>query len=506
MRKQFFKLAMLSLTLLLVGCGKDTEYMNVIPAEAPVVVAFDCEKMAEKCGLFVNNPSESQAKIKSDLMNKLSVGQADLFEKILNDPSTSGIDWTQKAYLFMVPETKLCAVVVSVTDKEKLKFTLEVMGKDDFRGEFHDENGYTWIQSKDQIIAFNDKSCISVDTGTSKQNKVLKSNIDLWMGQSADKSFVSTEYFEKLADIKGEVAVLANLNQLHENISLLKSMVYTGEVDMNDLKYLAGISFDNGQLAMEGQLVVEDKKLLDWLSDKKDVFQKISGKTLKKLPSNTPLWCSVGLDGNELYNQLLDHPVFGKELKNMRLPFNVEGVVRSIDGDISLGFPIGLFMDVTNDELLKVLVGTAKTMGGLLGVSLNEIKEDEYELDIHRKNMLHLKKMDQQPRLGMDGNMFYIVSSTSNNQELAEENSLASAPWADNVKGNLFFGAFSIRHGLDLFNQYSRSSQKTRQAKQYFDYITYSQKDIKHNTIVLSFQDKNRNALEQVLEMAVKRN
>ena len=506
MRKQFFKLAMLSLALLLVGCGKDTEYMNVIPAEAPVVVAFDCEKMAEKCGLFANSPSESQAKIKSDLMNRLSVGQADLLEKILNDPTTSGVDWTQKAYLFMVPNTKLCAVVVSVTDKEKLRFTLEVMGKEDFRGGFHDENGYTWIQGKDQLIAFNDKACVSVDTGTSKQNKELKSNIDLWMAQSADKSFVSTEYFEMLADRKGEVAIFSDLNQLHENVSLLVSTIYAEEVEMNDLKYLAGISFGNGQLAVNGELVVKDEKLLDAIKDKQDIFQKVNGKTLKKLPATTPLWCSVGLDGDELYNQLLEHPVVGKELKNMRLPLNIEGVVRSIDGDISMGLTTGLFIDVTNDELLKVLVGAAKTMGGLLGVSLDEIKEGEYKLDIHRKNVLNLKNMFQQPHLGMDGKMFYIVAGATREQELAEENSLAAAPWAGDVKGNLFFAAYSFKNGLSLYDMYSHSSKDTRRAKQFFDYVTYSQKDIEHNTIVLSFLDKNRNSLEQVLEMVVKRN
>ena len=505
MSKQIFRLAIISLVLLMVGCGKKAEYLNVIPADATVVAVFNCESLADQSGLVAKNATEAQAQLKSDVLKRLSVGQADLMGKILDDPTESGIDWTKEAYMFMLPETETEAVVLSVSDKEKLKFTVEIMGHSQFGGKFNEELGCTWAQNRRSCVAFNDKVCILAEAGRGEKIDELKAKMADWMSQDSEKSFVSTNYYEMLADVKGDIRFFSTMNHLPENISMIASMAYSEDMDMNALKYFAGITFHKGQLQGKGTIVVEDEKMLDWLKDQQEVCQKLDGKTLAKLPSNTPLWVGVGLDGDELYDHLLDHPVYGKELKNMRLPFNIEGVLRSIDGDVTLGFPNALFLDVTNKELLKIIVGSAKTMGGLLGISLNEIKEDEYELVAERKSLFRWKNMEFKPRLGMNGDTFYMTSTAAMTEELPKEASLAAAPWAGEVKGNLIFGAFSFENGLSVFDNYLRSKKQNREMKRYFDYATYSQKDIEHNNFTLSFKDKERNSLEQLLEMYVTR-
>ena len=505
MSKQIFRLAILSLVLLMVGCGEKAEYLNVIPADATMVASIDCESLANQSGLVTKNATEAQAQLKSDVLKQLSVGQADLMGKILEDPTESGIDWRKDAYLFTLPKTESMAVVVSVADKEKLKFAIEVMGHDQFRGKFNEEQDCTWAQNRHACVALTDKVCIFAEAGRGEKMDSLKAKISTWMTQDEAESFVSTKYYKKLTDVEGDVRVFSMLNELPENISMIASMAYAEDMDISALKYFAGMTFHNGAVQGQGKILIEDEKMLDWLKDQQDVCQKLKAKTLEKLPLNTPLWVGVGMDGDELYDHLLDHPVYGKELKNMRLPFNIEGVIRSVDGDVTLGFPNAFFIDVTNKELLKIIVGSAKTMGGLFGISLNEIKEDEYELVAQRKNLFKWKNFEFKPRLGMNGNTFYMTSSAAMTEELPKEASLAVAPWAGEVKGNLFFAALSFEKGLSVFDDYYFFRHYYRTFKHYFDYATYSQKDIEHSQFTLSFKDKERNAFEQLLEMYVTR-
>lgn len=506
MRKQFVKYAVLSLALLLVACGKEAEYVKVIPADVELVATFDSQRILNESGLLDAQRNEYQTQFIESLKRNLSAGESELFDQILANPQEVGIDWTQKIYAFVHPESELTAFVFSVLDAEKLKASILTFSGSKIRGrKFSDEGEYSWAVGRDFYIALNDKACLLIPSTGKEKTDVLKQQVKLWLNQDKRDSFVSTKYYDMMLDLDGEIGVYASMNILPENVSMMASLAYSEDMDISSIKYLSEISFDKGKIEAEGKMIYEDPKLKEWIQNQCDVSKKLDAKSLKYLPKNTPLWFGLGVDGNDLYDCLLEHPTYGKQLQSMSLPLDIEGVIRSIDGDLSIAYPNGLFVDVKNDEILRICVGTITTMGRFIGLNLKEIEKNQYELVDENRSVSRWLNFDAQLNMGMKDDSFYLLTTANGTSELPKEESLISAPWADEVDENLLFLAFNFREGSEIVDKYASSRKKSKAVQNYFNYLTYSQKDIDTNRIVLSFIDQQRNVLEQILELYLQR-
>lgn len=505
MKKQFIKYAMLSLVLLLTACGKNAEYAKVIPADVNLVATFDCQRILEESDLMASQENESQKQFFESIKKNLSAGETELFEQLMANPNELGLDWTQKAFAFVQTESEIGAMLFPVVDAQKLKTALITFSGSKIRGrKFTDEEGYSWASGRNFNMAVNDKAFLLItDTGKEKTD-VLKQKVALWLEQEKNESFVSSDYYDKLLDLDGEIGIYASMNRLPDNVSLMANMAYSEDMDMNSIKYLADISFEKGKVVAEGKILYEDSKMRAWVQKQGDACKKLDAKSLNYFPKNTPLWFGVGLDGNDLYDRLLEHPTYGKQLQSMSLPLDIEGVIRSIDGDVALAYPYGLFVDVKNDEILRICVGAITTMGRFIGLDLKEIQKNQYELVDENHSLSRWLNIDAQLSMGMKDDSFYLLTKADGVKELSAEESLVSAPWAKEVDENLLFLAFNFRDGSALVDKYSNSHRKSKVVQDYFDYVTYSQKDIETNMIVLSFIDQERNVLEQLLELYIK--
>lgn len=507
MRKLLVKYAVLCVVLLLVGCSKEAEYSKVIPSDVDVVATFDCQRMIAESGMLSDDATDSQKQLIESFKKELSAGETELFDEILADPNSVGIDWSQKVYGFIQSNSRITAFVLSVTDAEKLKAACLAFGGSQIRGrKFTQEDGFSWARTRKMDIAINDKACILVTSAGSEKIQALKERIASWLSQEKEQSFVSTKYHKMLLDLDGEVGLYASMTALPENASMMASMAYTKDVDISSVKYLVDVAFEKGQLVAHGQVLYEDSKFRDWMKSQEDACKTLDAKSLKALPLSTPLWFGVGIDGNTFYNHLLEHPTYGKELQNMSLPLDIEGVIRSIDGDFAVAYPSGIFVDVKNNEILKICVGAIKTMGRFIGLDLNEIADDQYEVVDLNHSVSRLLGKDAQLHIGMKDDTFYLLTDGTENKELSKDESLAAAPWADEVDDNTLFLAFNFCDGMNLVDRYSRSKQQSKMLRNYFDYLTYSQKNIEKNKIILSFVDKDRNVIEQLIEFYAQMN
>ena len=492
--------------MLLVACGKEAEYAKVIPADVELVATFDSQRILNESGFLNTEGNESQKQFIESLKKNLSAGETELFEQILANPSEVGVDWTQNFYAFVQENTEISALVLPVIDAEKLQNSfLAFLGSKIKGRKFIDEEGYAWAAGRHYYIAVNDKVCILLTTDGKQNAETLKQQVAAWISQDKSKSFVATKYHEMLLDLDGEIAVYASMKMLPENVSLMASMAYSEEMDISSIKYLSDVSFEKGKAVAKGRILYEDDKMKQWIKSQGDVCKILDANSLSYLPKNTPLWFGVGVDGNDLYDRLLEHPTYGKQLQSMSLPLDIEGVIRSIDGDLSLAYPNGFFVDVKNDQILRICVGAITTMGRFIGFDLKEVEKNQYELVDERHSVSRLLNFDAQLNMGMKDDSFYLMTKTGGMQKLPEEESLASAPWAKDVDNNLLFFVFNIREGSQLVDKYSNSRKKSKAVQDYFDYVTYSQTDIETNTIVLSFIDQQRNVLEQLLELYVQK-
>ena len=96
MRKGILGFAFVAIVLLMASCSSESEYANAIPKDAAMVMSFDFKTMAEKSGINGKGGEKVVAKL-TDALKKRFGGEAyKTAEKIIQNPSESGLSFTDK--------------------------------------------------------------------------------------------------------------------------------------------------------------------------------------------------------------------------------------------------------------------------------------------------------------------------------------------------------------------------------------------------------------------------
>ena len=102
MIKKLWKAGMLVSLLYLAACSPKTEYTHALPKNASVVVAMELDDMAGKAGLNGASGEQAVSKLKTLVKGGLQGEAAQLAERIIDQPSESGLSFDDKVYLFAI--------------------------------------------------------------------------------------------------------------------------------------------------------------------------------------------------------------------------------------------------------------------------------------------------------------------------------------------------------------------------------------------------------------------
>lgn len=505
MNRALLKIILICFVFSFVACNKETEQTKVIPADVDYVASFDCEAILTQIGAHSSftgtHPNHLLDLSSSNQNNSLNF----IVTNIVSQSSETGIDWSEKMFSFRPSGSSLVTLLLPIKDAIQFKkFLLELANMNKFSGAITEAPLFSWVSISNLHIAFTDKVCFVILNDLLQSEDELNAKVSNWLTLEREQSFVSTQYYSQLIHLDGEIGIYSLLNHLPENLSLLASLVSSEDADLSSLRYLANISLEAGKIVAEGQLLFEDTNLRDSFSQIEKSCTTLNGKSLAYLPKQTPLWFAIGLDGDQLFEQLSEHPSYKHQMNNSVLPLDFESLIRSVDGDVSVSYPNGLFIDVKNDELLKVFVHGIQTMGRFIGLDLEQVDNKQYQLVDDNHRIAKWLGMDIDLNMGMIDQSFYVQTTQVGEKLLTKDQSLVSAPWAREVNGNKLFLALNIQESIKLFDKYVSSETEGQLLQHYFDYFTYGQKRLEQNVIELSFVDKQRSVLEQLLELYVK--
>ena len=91
-KKMISRLSVLAvLIVFLAACSKTSEYTNVIPADASVVASINLKSLASKAGLDDKENEAAKQKILEALKSGMNAATFQQLEKIMKNPSESGI-------------------------------------------------------------------------------------------------------------------------------------------------------------------------------------------------------------------------------------------------------------------------------------------------------------------------------------------------------------------------------------------------------------------------------
>ena len=499
--KDFIKMGFIGSLLFLAACSPRTEYTHAIPKNASLVVGMELDEMATKAGLDGKSGEAAVDKLKTFVKGGLQGDAAQLAERIIGQPSESGLSFDDKVYLFATPHAEALAVLANVTDEGKVETMLEVLEKESIATPLREESGCRWTQVGGALCAFNNGTFLILQPSKGDASG-MKGTLLSMMRQKEGEGFSALPEFAKVQAEGNDVASFINLSALPYEMTTPLRMG-TANLQLEDIRYFLTANFEQGKVVVNSESLIQNPKIQLFLETMDKVIQPIGGKYLDYYPGNTMLWAGGNIQGKELYAMLCQNPSIKQMLDNPLLPVDVEYIFSSIEGDFAIGVYNSvsknflMYADVTHSDFLKTFEDLRPLLALTGGqITLDKVAADEYLMRTYYGNFW----------FGVKNNRLYVT----NNRTLAEEvgrtygASLGRKPWASEVKTNRLMASLNM---AELANNRTRLTGNAsvdgaiHLVKGQCDYLNVSMPDWRHGKAELVLKEKNMNLLQWLVSV-----
>ena len=504
MSKKIFNNLLLIGILFLVSCSPKTEYTHALPKNASIVVGMELDQMANKAGLNGSEGEKVVKKLKTLMKGGLQGDAAHLAERIIDQPSESGLSFDDKVYLFATPHAEALAILAKVTDEGKLETLMNVLQKESIATPLREESGCRWTQVGGALCAFNNGTFLLLQPSKGDASGMKGTLLSL-MRQKEGEGFASLPEFTKIEAPGNDIASVVNLSAVPYELTTPLRMGLSADIRLEDIKYFVSANFEPGKVVMNSESLISNPKILGFFDTMDKVIQPIQGKYLDYYQGNTLLWASGRIDGKELYRMLCQNPTIKQMLDNPLLPVDVEYIFSSIQGDFAVGRSTLytdnylLYADVTNSDFLKTFEDL-RPMLALTGgqIVLDNVGTDEYVMRTYEGNYY----------FGVKDNRLYVT----NNRSFAEEAgrtygaSMGVKPWSAEVKQNRLYASVNLSAIAKAYRSYSFTGNK--QVDTFLmllinqcNYLNASMPDWRQGKAELVLNDKDQNLLKLLVSM-----
>ena len=504
MSKKILKSILFIGILFLASCSPKTEYTHALPKNASIVVGMELDQMANKAGLNGSEGEKVVKKLKTLMKGGLQGDAAQLAERIIDQPSESGLSFDDKVYLFATPHAEALAILAKVTDEGKLETLMNVLQKESLATPLREESGCRWTQVGGALCAFNNGTFLLLQPSKGDASGMKGTLLSL-MRQKEGEGFASLPEFTKIEAPGNDIVSVVNLSAVPYELTTPLRMGLSADIRLEDIKYFVSANFEPGKVVMNSESLISNPKILGFFDTMDKVIQPIQGKYLDYYQGNTLLWASGRIDGKELYHMLCQNPTIKQMLDNPLLPVDVEYIFSSIQGDFAVGRSTLytdnylLYADVTNSDFLKTFEDL-RPMLALTGgqIVLDNVGTDEYVMRTYEGNYY----------FGVKNNRLYVT----NNRSFAEEAgrtygaSMGVKPWSAEVKQNRLYASVNLSAIAKAYRSYSFTGNK--QVDTFLmllinqcNYLNASMPDWRQGKAELVLNDKDQNLLKLLVSM-----
>lgn len=504
MSKKILKSILFIGILFLASCSPKTEYTHALPKNASIVVGMELDQMANKAGLNGSEGEKVVKKLKTLMKGGLQGDAAQLAERIIDQPSESGLSFDDKVYLFATPHAEALAILAKVTDEGKLETLMNVLQKESIATPLREESGCRWTQVGGALCAFNNGTFLLLQPSKGDASGMKGTLLSL-MRQKEGEGFASLPEFTKIEAPGNDIASVVNLSAVPYELTTPLRMGLSADIRLEDIKYFVSANFEPGKVVMNSESLISNPKILGFFDTMDKVIQPIQGKYLDYYQGNTLLWASGRIDGKELYHMLCQNPTIKQMLDNPLLPVDVEYIFSSIQGDFAVGRSTLytnnylLYADVTNSDFLKTFEDL-RPMLALTGgqIVLDNVGTDEYVMRTYEGNYY----------FGVKDNRLYVT----NNRSFAEEAgrtygaSMGVKPWSAEVKQNRLYASVNLSAIAKAYRSYNFTGNK--QVDTFLmllinqcNYLNASMPDWRQGKAELVLNDKDQNLLKLLVSM-----
>lgn len=510
MKKSLFtRFALMAVLVAMVSACSDkkSEYTNVIPADASSVVSINMKSLVDKAGLNDKENKEAKEKIVEAMKGGMNAATFQQMEMILKDPKKSGVDVAQPLYIFGTEAMPSVSVVAKVNNEDDLHALLETMVKEKVCQPISGGDGYQYTLMNNQLFMAYTPSMLLITSyrGNTQLEKVKQATATL-LKQGAEQSITSTAVFKRMQKLGGDIdALFSPIGLMGPYAAMIdmKDMPYN--INMKDFQMLGSISFDKGKISMKYEYFTESPELKALLEKQEKATRPIENTYLKYFPKSTLFFVSMGINGEEFYNILLDNEQFKKSFSIAKAN-EVKGLFATFQNDITLGMTdftmdnnpsFLMYASVKSATPVQLLYERKSELGLKRGDDILQLGENEY---VYKSRNLNLF-------FGVRDNNMYVTNDESQykNIDKAVNPSLKDTEFASIIKGK--HCAFVINTEailalpiVKMLSEYGGAQYSTVFALvekiAYIDAVG----DTKNNAeMVIQLKDKNVNSLKQIV-------
>ena len=154
----------------------------------------------------------AKQKVLEALKSGMNAATFQQLEKVMNNPSESGIDVEAPVYVFTWP---LLSILYRSCENQKRKYdlhaSLEIMVKEQICQPMNEAAGYSFTTMNGGLVAFNNSAVMLISVKGTSQIEKAKEGITNLLKQTADNSIAKSGAFQKMEKQKSDINFFASI-------------------------------------------------------------------------------------------------------------------------------------------------------------------------------------------------------------------------------------------------------------------------------------------------------
>ena len=358
------------LIVFMAACSKKAEYIHVIPADASAVASINLNSLADKAGLNDKQNEGMKQKMMEALKSGMNAAAFQQLEKIMKNPSQSGIDVKAPVFVFTSKTFISPTIVAKVSNIEDLRASLDLMAKEGICQPIAEEEGYSFTSlQKNNLLVFNENAAVLTEAYGTSQMDVAKQTISTLLKQTEENSIASNGSFRKMQDQKGDINFFASMDAVPKMYTQQISLGLSSQIDLSEVKAVGNLNFEKGKIALQIETYSDNAETDALLKKQAQAVKKLNTTFLQTSRIDSRI-LNIGVNGAAFYDLLFNNEEFRRNVSLAKAD-EVKSLFASFDGDISIGLinvtlnsvpTFAAYADAKNGNALKALYDNKKQL------------------------------------------------------------------------------------------------------------------------------------------------
>ena len=486
MRKSYIIASIAFCALFLTSCGKK-DYASVIPADATFVASINLDEMATQADL----KNSSVINFMKGYVGLVASGdEKELVNAAIDDPSLMGIDFTAPAYVFETIDHSW-GLVLKVDDSDHLDETFKILAKQQIATTPKEKEGLMWTSLLGDVnVAYDSRQLLILMPQPAQSTPArIKKQMTTLFTQDEDLTFAATDKMQRLEEQDAPIAVYTRMAALPADMAQTFSTMLPQGVRSADVDVSLSVEFKNGEAVLRSKMYSDNERVLKLFDEADEHMHKIQGEFMGAASEGFFAWMSVGCEGEWLLNLLKQNEQAKQALFMLERGIDIEKMLRSIDGDLTLVLPQEPSADgvaktdfialaqIDNSDFMSEVPSWSKTARDY-GITLTPSGQNQYVM----------KAQDMEVQWGVDSKTMFFTTPSASLQKAFAKPDNALAAYKDEITDSQFFAYINLQG-------YSNLSQTPIKA------IVIKSEETGEVELRLVGKDSERSILSQALDM-----